>query len=220
MRHTVRVSAPARPPAWVAVVRRWGWRAYAVPVLAVITVIVLLRPSGSTADEAGPAVAPRTAAGVAPAAASAEQLSAPQTLAPAANPQDATVCRANTLARWFVVSIRTQHAWACAASKLVLSTPVTTGVPVPDRETRVGTWVVQAKQTDRDLAGPGYSEHVDYWIPYDGDFGLHDATWQTFSFGTDGWREDGSHGCVHLPLDAMAWVYSWAQVGTTVTINA
>ena len=217
MRHTDRVSAPARHPAWVDVVRRWGWRAYAVPVLAVITLVVLLRPSGSTAQESAAIPVPTTAS---PVAAAAEQLSAPQTLAPAANSRDATVCRTNTRDRWFVVSIATQHAWACAANRLVLSTPVTTGVPVPDRETRVGTWVVQGKQTDRDLVGPGYSEHVDYWIPYDGDFGLHDATWQTFSFGTDGWRTDGSHGCVHLPLDAMAWVYHWAQVGTTVTIDA
>lgn len=221
MRHTVGVTGlvhdPSRArPGWVGLVRRWGWRAYAVPVLAVVTIVVLLRPSGSTAGEPAAAPAPLSST---PAAA-VEQLSAPQTLSPTANPQDATICKANTRAQWFVVSITAQHAWACAATKLELSTPVTTGVPVPDRETRVGSWVVQFKQTDRDLVGPGYSEHVDYWMPYDGDFGLHDATWQTFAFGTGGWRTDGSHGCVHLPLDAMAWVYSWAQVGTTVTIDA
>ncbi len=217
MRHTDRVSPPTRRPVWVAAVRRWGWRAYAVPLLAVVTVLVLLRPSGSTAEESA---APPPAAPTTGAAASTEVLSAPQTLAPVPDTRDATICATNTVAQHIVVSISQQHAWACDAHRLRLSTPVTTGVPVPDRETRVGTWTVQDKQTNRDLVGPGYDEHVDYWMPYDGDFGLHDATWQTFAFGTAGWRTDGSHGCVHLPLDAMAWVYGWAQVGATVTIQA
>ena len=201
---------------WNRLVHRWGWRAYAVPLLAVVTVVVLIRPTGSTAEvKAGPVPA-TTAQSL-----SSEQLSAPQTLATVTDPGDATACVGNTVARHLVVSISAQHAWACEAGTVVLTTPVTTGVPVPDRETRPGTWTVQAKQTDRDLVGPGYTEHVDYWIPYDGDFGLHDALFQTFAFGTDGWRTDGSHGCVHVPLDAMAWIYGWAQVDTTtITIDA
>lgn len=214
------VSAPTRQHPWAAFVQRWGWRAYAVPALAVVTVGVLVVPSGggsgATADAAGTAGAGARSSP----AASVEQLSAPQTLPRQTDPADATACAGNTVAQRIVVSIAAQHAWACAGTALQLSTPVTTGVPVPDRETRLGTWAIQFKETDRDLVGPGYTEHVDYWMPYDGDFGLHDAAFQTFAFGTAGWKTDGSHGCVHFPLDAMAWVYRWAAVGAEVTIEA
>ena len=214
MGHTgpVRVAA-----GWSEIVRRFGWRAYAVPLLAVVTLVVLLRPGGSTAEEPHPAPPPAAAAA---SPVSDEDLSPPQTLPRQVDPGDATACAGNALPQHIVVSIARQHAWVCAATRLLLSTPVTTGVPVPDRETQVGTWTIQGKETDRDLVGPGYSEHVDYWMPYNGDFGFHDATWQRFAFGTAGWRTDGSHGCVHFPLDAMAWVYGWAQVGATVTIDA
>ncbi|MHA3700938.1 L,D-transpeptidase family protein [Jatrophihabitans sp. YIM 134969] len=207
-------ASPARS-GWLRVVERFGWRAYAVPVLLLVTIAVLVRPGGSGAEPPAAAGTPASTP-----VASSEELSAPVTLAAARNPQDATICAGNSRPQWFVVSIRTQHAWACDTNRLRLSTPVTTGVPIPSRETRVGTWTIQYKQTDRDLVGPGYSEHVEYWMPYDGDFGLHDAQWQTFTFGTAGWRTDGSHGCVHLPTDAMGWVYRWAQVGTVVTIDA
>lgn len=215
------MSAPTRTSALAAAVRRCGWRAYAVAALTVVTLVVVLAPAGGatpapTSTHRPPSEAVRAAPDTQPV----EQLSAPQTMAPAPSPLDATACAANTAAQQVIVSIGAQHAWACETNRLVLSTPVTTGADVPDRETRVGSWEIQGKQTNRDLVGPGYTEHVDYWMPYDGDFGLHDATWQTFAFGTAAWRTDGSHGCVHLPLDAMAWVYAWAQVGATVTINA
>lgn len=215
------MSAASLASAWAVVVRRFGWRAYAVPMLAVLSLVVVLRPGSSTASgSAAPPPKPTAAAVAAHPAPSTELLSAPQALAAQPDPHDATACAGNTAPQHIMVSISQQHAWACAGARLLLSVPVTTGVPVPDRETRVGTWTIQDKQTNRDLVGPGYSEFVHYWIPYDGDFGLHDATWQKFSFGTDGWRTDGSHGCVHMPLDAMAWVFTWAQVGTPVTINA
>lgn len=107
----------------------------------------------------------------------------------------------------------------CAGPALANTTVVTTGALVDGHHTPLGSWTVQGKQTERDLAGPGYSEHVRYWMPYNGDFGLHDATWQTFPFGSDQWRTGGSHGCVHLPLHAMAWLYRWARPGATVTIT-
>ena len=80
----------------------------------------------------------------------------------------------------------------------------------------MGTWRVQAKQRNRYLEGPGYKEYVQYWIPFDGSFGLHDASWQKMPFGSPQWRTQGSRGCVHLPTTAMAWVYRWVSVGQTV----
>jgi lipoprotein-anchoring transpeptidase ErfK/SrfK len=62
---------------------------------------------------------------------------------------------------------------------------------------------------------------VHYWIPFNGDFGFHDATWQTMPFGSPDYRTQGSHGCVHLPMPTVQWLYNWAQAGSTVvTVEA
>src|SRR6266516_6127236 len=50
--------------------------------------------------------------------------SPPATRRPAAAPN---MCRANTAAQRVIVSIRQQHAWMCAGSRQVYTTPATTG---------------------------------------------------------------------------------------------
>ena len=107
----------------------------------------------------------------------------------------------------------------CAANRQAYTTPVTTGQVSTGDATPTGSWGVEDKQTDRYLNGPGYCDFVHYWLPFHEDFGLHDASWQSLPFGDQGYRGQGSHGCVHLPTPAMAWLYDWAQVGTTVTIE-
>ena len=56
----------------------------------------------------------------------------------------------------------------------------------------------------------------DYWVPFNGDFGLHDAPWQTMPFGSQNWPTQGSHGCVHVATATLAWIYRWAQIASTV----
>ena len=59
-----------------------------------------------------------------------------------------------------------------------------------------------------------------YWIPFDAPlFGFHDSSWQTFPYGSQQYRTDGSHGCVHMPLADIAFLYEWANVGATVVIH-
>jgi lipoprotein-anchoring transpeptidase ErfK/SrfK len=53
-------------------------------------------------------------------------------------------------------------------------------------------------------------------MPFNGDYGLHDASWQTIPFGSAQYHSAGSHGCVHVPTDVMAWLYQWSAVDQTV----
>jgi lipoprotein-anchoring transpeptidase ErfK/SrfK len=71
--------------------------------------------------------------------------------------------------------------------------------------------------------------HINYALEFlSGGFFLHDATWHSvFGPGTNDWHHDprfgwqnGSHGCVAMPLSAAAWLYNWAPIGTTVNIHA
>ena len=108
----------------------------------------------------------------------------------------------------------------CAGNSQVATTPVTTGEVDNGDATPLGTWHVQDRQTNRYLTGPGYSDYVKYWVPFNGDFGFHDASWQNFPFGSALYTTQGSHGCVHLPTPTMQWFYSWITVGALVTIAA
>ena len=119
-----------------------------------------------------------------------------------------------------IVSISLQHLWACSGKSQVYSTAVTTGAyKIKNDETPTGTWKIYAKQTNRYLSGPGYKYFVHYWMPFYGNYGFHDATWQTFPFGSSLYPTEGSHGCVHLSLTDAKWLFNFASVGTTVTIR-
>lgn len=239
---------------WRHFVARNGWRAYAVPVLVVVTIAALLTmrhkhpnhaaiaggahetanagdpQAGTGADDqgrapGGQAMHPGATAveGMSnPAAAhyrpGATRSARPLTIHLADDGPGA--CADNDYSQLVVVSIRQQHLWACARHRQVNSTPVTTGMTKDDDRTPLGSWRVQAKQRDRYLTGPGYRDYVQYWVPFNGDFGFHDASWQTIPFGSPQYRTKGSHGCVHLPTTLMAWLYHWATVyDTVVTIE-
>ncbi len=133
-----------------------------------------------------------------------------------------------------VVSIAQQWLWAYQDGKLVLSTPVTTGMP--QLPTPTGTFHIQMKESNVMFYSPWpygspyyYSpEHIDFAMLFrDGGFYLHSAGWRhAFGPGTnvphtnpDGTQETGSHGCVNMPVSAAGALYGWIGVGATVQIS-
>jgi hypothetical protein len=230
----VTAAPPPSPPretrlrGWRGFTARYGWRAYAVPILLVITVAALVARSPDTSHPAAAAHAAghrpaKTTSGAAddtflgPTAQSAPP-SAPVTIR---RITDADACATNQHAQLALVSISEQHAWMCDKHRQVFSTAVTTGSHVHHDQTPTGTWVVQSRQRDRYLVGPGYRDWVNYWVPFNGDFGFHDATWQKMAFGSPDYTTRGSHGCVHLPMPSMKWFFQWATVNkTVVTVQA
>lgn len=147
-----------------------------------------------------------------------------------APPKPVNHCESNTVPKFLLISISSQHLWACEGTTQVNESAVTTGmteiVNGVDNTTPTGTWKIYAKQTNRYLNGSNangsWHDFVQYWMPFDGPdgVGFHDASWQTFAFGGPEYKTNGSNGCVHLPTDFAGWVYTWAPIGTTVTIEA
>jgi lipoprotein-anchoring transpeptidase ErfK/SrfK len=209
------------PGWWSEFTYRYGWRAYALPVLVLLTFAALLQ------DPRHAAARPTThhVAGATPhvtneggPAQSSDAAPDPVTVRSDA---ESVACSTNDAGQLALVSISQQHAWMCSGHMQVYSTPVTTGASANNDATPLGSWRVQSRETDRYLVGAGYSDYVHYWVPFNGDFGFHDATWQTMPFGSSGYTTGGSHGCVHMPMPAMAWFFGWAQVDSTVvTIEA
>lgn len=87
----------------------------------------------------------------------------------------------------------------------------------PDCETPDGVYYVYYKASPDTLDGPGYSEFVNFWMPFYGNYGLHDATWRD-EFGGTIYKGDGSHGCVNLPLDAARVIYNTVDIGYPVVL--
>ena len=227
----------ARPIA--GFIDRFGWRAYALPVLTLLTLVALFRSGGghNQADAAGhgatttttttTTVAARTTA---PKPTDAVVPAPTRTLALPPDPgrtgaqhadqrataRRTTPCSTNTRARRVIVSIGAQHAWMCAGKTVAFSTAVTTGAVAKGDATPTGTFRIQGNQKGATLTGANYAVHVQYWIQFNGDIGFHDASWQTMKFGTAQYRTQGSLGCVHMPLPSIAWLHKWVQVGRTV----
>jgi hypothetical protein len=140
-------------------------------------------------------------------------------------------CAGNKLSQSIVVSINQRHLWVCQDSRTVYDTPVVTGINyLAADKTPTGSYHIYDKQTNVTLAGSdttgSWSDPVRYWMPFlhnqYGSYGFHDATWRDNSaFGNISPNSaDASHGCIELPLSASEWLYNWAQVGTTVTIES
>jgi len=131
-------------------------------------------------------------------------------------------CAANRAGQLVLVDLSEQHLWLCAHARTVRDTPITSGMDNAYTHTPTGTFHVQGRNRDTTLTlNTGATYAVKYWIPFDAPlFGFHDASWQKFAFGSAKYKTDGSHGCVHVPLADMAFLYRWVHVGARVTIRS
>lgn len=141
-------------------------------------------------------------------------------LAPRVAPKPVNHCTHNRASQLVLVSIRAQHAWMCAKRRTVYSTGVTSGMAGPSTSTPTGHYTIQGRNRNTVLTlNTGARYAVKYWIPFDAPlFGFHDSSWQHFPYGSEKYRTRGSHGCIHMPLKAMAFLYRWADVGARVNI--
>lgn len=105
-----------------------------------------------------------------------------------------------------------QHMYLYSQGKLVLETDFVSGNMSNDSATPEGVFGLAYKTTNAILRGRDYAEPVSYWMPYYGNYGMHDAQWRT-EFGGDIYLTDGSHGCLNLPLENAAVIYSYMTKG-------
>lgn len=140
-------------------------------------------------------------------------------------------CSGNSLEQLILVSTSQRHLWACDAQAELYNSPVITGMDFLAADiTPTGTYHIYAKEQDVYLKGSdstgSWDDYVYYWMPFldnqYGEYGLHDATWRTANqFGNiSPDSNQASHGCVEMPLTTAAWIYNWAVIGTTVTIES
>lgn len=111
--------------------------------------------------------------------------------------------------------------WLCRRTHTVYSNPITSGMQGAYTETPTGHFHIQGLNQNTVLTlNTGATYDVKYWIPFDAPlFGFHDSSWQHFPYGSSKYKTAGSHGCIHMPLTAIAFLYHWADIGTDVSIS-
>lgn len=124
---------------------------------------------------------------------------------------------------WIDVSIDEQKIYLYDYDKLVVSGDVVTGFK-DISDTPTGKYKVYSMETERTLTGCDeygnivYTSYVDYWMPFFGNYGIHDAQWRD-EFGGEIYKTNGSHGCVNVEHDIMQKIFYYSDVGTVVNIH-
>jgi lipoprotein-anchoring transpeptidase ErfK/SrfK len=193
---------------------------------AVLVGAAVLAACGAATRQTAPAPKPATdlVAAATPSAA-ARVATAPASVAAAATPSSPPTfnpCTTNARSRLVYVSLRRQHLWMCDKHRVAYSTAITSGMAGADTRTPTGSFHIQGRNRNSVLTlNTGATYNVKYWIPFEAPlFGFHDSSWQRFPYGSPKYRTDGSHGCVHMPLIAIRFLYNWSDIGTAVRITA
>jgi len=113
------------------------------------------------------------------------------------------------------INITRQYLWFYKNGKLITQGPVVTGNPNRGRATKLGVYMLNYKETGSTLRGPDYEAPVTYWMPFNGNIGIHDASWR-YSFGGEIYKSNGSHGCINAPKYLAKAIYDKIEEGTPI----
>ena len=120
------------------------------------------------------------------------------------------------------IDLTNQHVYMYQDGNLAWDAPCVTGNVSKNYTTPEGIYSLTYKQTDRVLRGEKkadgtyeYESHVDYWMPFNGGIGLHDASWRS-KFGGTIYQYGGSHGCINLPSGKAQTLYDMVYTGIPV----
>lgn len=83
------------------------------------------------------------------------------------------------------------------------------------RRTPEGIYSITYKQKNAVLKGQDYASPVKFWMPFNKGIGLHDASWRN-KFGGAIYKNNGSHGCINLPVDSAKVFFDNVETGTPV----
>ena len=117
------------------------------------------------------------------------------------------------------IDLDSQHLWLYRDGTMIADGDICSGDVATGCATPGGLYTINSMETDRWLNGPTWHDWVNYWMPFNGGIGLHDATWRSAEeFGGEVYLENGSHGCINMPLELAGKVYENVDVGFYVIL--
>lgn len=109
-----------------------------------------------------------------------------------------------------------QHLWFYKNGVLITQGDIVTGNDGSDKtRTPKGIYQINYKERNATLKGEDYAAPVNFWLPFNGGIGIHDASWRD-KFGGDLYKVGGSHGCINSPYEVAKTVFDNIEAGTPV----
>lgn len=113
------------------------------------------------------------------------------------------------------IDLGKQHLYLYVDGEVVLETDFVSGNAARGWNTPAGVFGLTYKTRNAVLRGENYETPVSFWMPFNGNIGMHDASWRG-AFGGDIYLTNGSHGCINLPPDMAEIIYEYVYTGFPV----
>lgn len=116
------------------------------------------------------------------------------------------------------INLSAQHLFYYKDGKLIVESDFVSGNVSRNFATPTGTYSVTYTKEDAELKGEGYNTKVKYWMPFNRNIGMHDASWRKGRFGGNIFLTNGSHGCINLPPENAKKIFENIEKGTAVIV--
>lgn len=113
------------------------------------------------------------------------------------------------------INLTAQHLFYYVNGKLLIESDFVSGDEAKGNATRVGAYGLTYKERNATLRGTNYETPVTYWMPFDGNIGMHDGYWRS-SFGGTIYKNNGSNGCINLPPEVAKTIFENIETNVPV----
>ena len=113
------------------------------------------------------------------------------------------------------INLTAQHLFLYKNGQMILESDFVSGNVSRGYTTPGGIFGLTYKERDATLKGETYRTPVSFWMPFNNNIGMHDATWRR-DFGKNIYLTNGSHGCINLPYSVAKEIYGHIEKGTPV----
>lgn len=113
------------------------------------------------------------------------------------------------------INLTAQHLFLYQDGECILESDFVSGNPSRGNDTPTGIYGITYKEQNATLRGENYATPVSFWMPFNNNVGMHDATWRS-EFGGNIYRTNGSHGCINLPYSIAQEIYDHVEKNTPV----
>ena len=115
------------------------------------------------------------------------------------------------------VDLTNQMVYVYKNGQQVVSSPCVTGCIAKGHGTPTGVYSIFSMDKNRYLNGDGYRSWVNFFVPFNGGIGFHDASWRS-AFGGNIYLYSGSHGCINMPYAQVQKLFANVSMGEKVIV--
>ena len=115
------------------------------------------------------------------------------------------------------VDLTNQMVYVYKNGQQVVYSPCVTGCIAKGHGTPTGVYSIFSMDKNRYLNGDGYRSWVNFFVPFNGGIGFHDASWRS-TFGGNIYLYSGSHGCINMPYAQVQKLFANVSMGEKVIV--